>query len=138
MLQQLVSPIILEVAKMNKIKIIIGIIAILSTLFGQCMCPYDDNYPVGAFGGAGSYYYYYSTEIELIDKWDTIDATWQFKDGGELMIESRDKISKAYFIAGEETLEIIRNGESTVYSVEALSEKSLRLFTETEEIILEK
>ena len=124
---------------MKKIKIVIGIIAILSTLFGQCMCPYDGNFPVGALGGISDiYYYYYDTQIELIDKWETTDATWQFKDGGELMIESQGAIHKDYFIAGENTLEIIRSGESTVYSVEALSEKSLRLFTETEEIILQK
>ena len=124
---------------MKKIKIMIGIIAVLSTLFGQCMCPYDGNFPSGVLGGVSDYfYYYYDTQIELLDKWETIDATWEFKDGGELMIESKDAINKAYFISGENTLEIIRNGESTVYSVEALSEKSLRLFNEKVEIILEK
>ena len=124
---------------MNKLKIIIGVLAILSLLFGQCMCPHRDNTPVGALGGHKEYnnYYYYSN-VELLDEWTTIDSKWHFKDGGELTIKSQSQVTNAYWIDGKNTLEIIVKGESTIYSVEVLSETKLKLTSNEKEIILEK
>ena len=121
---------------MNKLKIIIGLVATIS-LFLQCQCGYRSNNPLSAFGSREAWIYN-SSEVKLVDNWTTVDATWNFKDGGELTITSQAGVTNAYWIDGEKTLEIIINGESTLYNVELLSATKIKLYTGTEELILEK
>jgi len=121
---------------MNKLKIIIGVIAILS-LFLQCGCPHTGNNPVGVFGKQ-EYWNNHSSKVDLLDEWTTIDSKWHFKDGGELTINSQSQITNAYWIDGKSTLEIIIEGESTVYNVEVISEKELKLSTNDQVVVLKK
>lgn len=121
---------------MNKLKIIIGLVATIS-LFLQCQCGYRSNNPLSAFGSREAWVYE-NSEVNLVDDWTTVNATWSFKDGGELTITSKSGITKAYWIDSKNTLEIIVEGESTVYNVELMSATKIKLYTGNKEIILEK
>jgi len=121
---------------MNKLKIIIGFLAIVS-LFLQCHCGTVGSNPVGFFGSR-EYWNNHSSKVDLLDEWTTIDSKWHFKDGGELTISSQSAITNAYWIDGEKTLEVIIKGESTVYNVDVISATKLKLSTTDKEIVLEK
>lgn len=121
---------------MNKLKIIVGIIAFFS-LFMQCACPYVGNNPQAVFSPSGEFLGYYD-QVDFLDEWTTIDAKWHFKDGGELTITSESGITNAYWIDGTKTLEIIIDGESTVYNAQPVNENKLILYTTDQEIVLEK
>ena len=122
---------------MNKLKIIVGAAAILS-LFLQCACPNVGSYPVGGFEALKYSNNNHTSKVDLLDEWTTIDSKWHFKDGGELTISSQSQKTNAYWIDGKNSLEIIIKGESTVYNVEVISERELKLSTNDLVVVLKK
>jgi hypothetical protein len=116
--------------KRNSSKILIFLLLISTLTIFQCLGPnkgqwslYDDNY---------------SESVQIIDKWHTIDASWNFEEKGKLTITTTSQISKAYWTEEENRLVIIINDEKTVYDVDVISEMKIKLYTNDKEIVLEK
>ena len=116
--------------KKNSSKILLFILLISTIAIIQCMGPNKGQYSLYDDG--------WSETVRILDKWHTIDASWNFEKDGKLTIETQSQISKAYWAEENNTLVITVNDKKTVYDVEVISDRKLKLYTANNEIILEK
>lgn len=124
---------------MNRLRTTIGILAILSLLFGQCQCPTSYNEPQGGFNTEEFEDENSSESRQLEGSWETVGAKWTFKAGGELLvIKNNGKEVKGFWAGQKEGISIVFNGLIQIYKVEKLSETQIKFYNETSEIIFNK
>jgi hypothetical protein len=123
---------------MSKLKVIVGVLALLSLLFGQCSCPYSGNNPSGSFGSKDHSNYYWYDTVNLLGEWQTTDAKWNFAQDGKLTINANGKEQKGLWIEAEGAMEVVIDDELTVFAIEVLSETRLKFSTGSRELILER
>lgn len=116
---------------MNKLKIIIAVLAIGSLFFGQCMCPYKGDNPVGSLNSELAWWlinYVYSGDF----------AEYSFDDDGQLEITNKETkvIQKGFWSLDGEVLTLLVNKKTTDYTVEKISDLKLKLIGQDEIIIL--
>jgi len=116
--------------KKNNSKLLLFILSLSFLTIIQCLGPNKGQYTL--------YDDDWSESVQIIDKWHTIDASWNFEKDGKLTIAGQSQVTKAYWTEKDNTLVIIVNDEKTIYDVEVISETKLKLYTSDREIILQK
>ncbi|KAA3609726.1 MAG: hypothetical protein D8M58_09235 [Calditrichaeota bacterium] len=119
---------------MNKLRAMIGVLAVVSLFIGQCGCPYIGSNPAGALNSEGIYYllhYWF---------WYGSDAKYEFSQNGEMEITPTDtkETKKGFWTTEGETVTFVLDGEVTVYTLEEISDSKIRLYNDETSFHLEK
>ncbi|KAA3609724.1 MAG: hypothetical protein D8M58_09245 [Calditrichaeota bacterium] len=115
---------------MSRNKLFFGVLLVVSLFMIQCATPWrTDN-----VNNTNTY------SKSIIGDWKTIDATWSFKDNGELSINHNSGAKETgSWVVQEEQIEIVINEERmTLYTIELLTDTKLKLSSNLKTIILIK
>jgi len=99
---------------MNKLKIIIAVLAVMSLMFGQCACPY---------GGSPSTWSE-TLHYLITGSNSNSNSVYDFSENGELTITSKETkaVRNVFWSSEGEEIALIFEKDVKVYSFEKISE----------------